>query len=313
MIRQIHKGLGIPTDILLGTANTDCVDLAQETQYDYTQFPWKEMLERGYLGVGVNNVQQAKKRGEELIRGFMRDVFSESDRPALLRAPLHQSGSRVMDEYALLVWRIAVLKKARHQKHALKTQYKPGFITDDWLRDLVKLSRFERGPGLAVEYLADIGVVLVIEGHFKKTYLDGAAMLDGETPVVALTLRHDRSDNFWFALTHELIHVQKHLNPERLFIADNLDDKTRSSREETEADTGASEALIPAVEWEASTVKSEPSSENAIALADKLRIHPSIIGGRVRHETGNWRLLNGLNVNVRRFFIDQLTGCEANV
>jgi HTH-type transcriptional regulator/antitoxin HigA len=51
-----------------------------------------------------------------------------------------------MDEYALLVWRVAVLKKARKQKHALKTQYKPESITAEWLRDLAKLSRFEHGP-----------------------------------------------------------------------------------------------------------------------------------------------------------------------
>jgi len=44
-----------------------------------------------------------------------------------------------------------------------------------------------------------------------------------------LTLRHDRVDNFWFALLHELIHVQKHLTPSHLFIADNLDDKSRST------------------------------------------------------------------------------------
>lgn len=208
-----------------------------------------------------------------------------------------------MDEYALLVWRVAVLKKARQQK--LKAQYKSGSITDEWLRDLAKLSRFEHGPRLAQEYLADIGIVLVIEEHFKKTYLDGAAMLDAETPVIALTLRHDRIDNFWFALIHELVHVHKHLSPSHLFIADNLDDKTRSSLEETEADAGAREALIPLTEWDHSAVKINPTVKNAMALADKLRIHPSIVAGRVRYETDNWRLLNGLAAEVRQLFEDQ--------
>ena len=31
-------------------------------------------------------------------------------------------------------------------------------------------------------------------------------------PIVALTLRHDRLDNFWYCLCHELAHVDKHLN-----------------------------------------------------------------------------------------------------
>lgn len=177
-----------------------------------------------------------------------------------------------------------------------------------YLGDLAKLSRFEQGPALAVEFLANIGIVLVIEEHFKKTYLDGAAMLDGETPVIALTLRHDRVDNFWFALLHELIHVQKHLTPAHLFIADNLDDKSRSSAEEEEADEGATEALIPLAEWEGSEVKGAPSAKNANALADRLRIHPAIVAGRVRHEEGNWRLLSHIKAGVRQHFNDHPGG-----
>lgn len=307
MIRKVHKGLGIPAEILLGGVDDD-IDLGQEPQYDYSKFPWQELIERGYLQGVVDTVRQAKERGEELIREFMGDVLSGARRPALLRAPLHQSGSRVMDEYALLVWRVAVLKKARQQRLALKKQYKAGSITAEWLRDLAKLSRFEHGPRLAVEYLADIGIILVIEELFKKTYLDGAAMLDDGVPVVALTLRHDRIDNFWFALIHELVHVQKHLKPDHLFIADNLDDKTRSGKEEDEADADAQEALIPAVEWTASAVSTNPTAVNAMTLADKLRIHPAIVAGRVRHDTENWRLLKGMTGEVRHLFDDQFRG-----
>lgn len=307
MIRKVHKGLGIPAEILLGEGDDD-IDLGQEPQYDYSKFPWQEMIERGCLQGAVETVRQAKERGEELIREFMRDVLSGAHRPALLRAPLHQSGSRVMDEYALQVWRAMVLKKARRQRYQLKSQYKNGAITSEWLRDLAKLSRFEHGPRLAVEYLADIGITLVVEEHFRKTYLDGAAMLDDGVPVVALTLRHDRVDNFWFALIHELVHVQKHLTPNHLFIADNLDDKTRSSKEESEADADAQKALIPAGEWAVSAVRTNPTAANAIALADKLRIHPAIVAGRVRHEAGNWRLLKGMTSEVRHLFTDQHGG-----
>lgn len=301
MIRKIHKGLDIPAEILLGDAADDDFDLAEEPKFDYSKFPWQEMIDRGFLR-GIDTVKQAKERGEELIRDFMRDVFANDPQPALLRAPLHQNGARVMDEHALMVWRAAVLKVARAQGAKLTTQYKPGSITDEWLRDLAKLSRFERGPLLAQEFLADMGIVLVFVDHFKKTYLDGAAMLDGNTPVIALTLRHDRLDNFWFALIHELVHVQKHLTPEHLFIADNLEDKTRVSVEEQEADAGAREALIPLAEWNASAVKDAPTVENATALATKLRIDVSIVAGRVRYETDNWRLLNGQNSKVRELF-----------
>ena len=152
-----------------------------------------------------------------------------------------------------------------------------------------------------------MGIALVFEEHFSKTYLDGAAMFDGDLPVVALTLRHDRLDNFWFALLHELVHIQKHLGPDHWFIADNLEDKVhQQTQEEREADDGARDILIPQAEWLASGLTVEPTMEAAMVLADKLRIHPTIVAGRVRHETGNWRLLSSIKADVRRLFVDQL-------
>jgi HTH-type transcriptional regulator / antitoxin HigA len=309
MIRKLHKGMNIPAEVLIGDSEDEDVDLSSEPQYNYAKFPLQEMWERGYFPEFKGGIKQVKEYAEDLVQKFMRGTLGDHARPALLRARLYQSGSRVMDEYALLVWRICVLKKARNLK--LSTQYKDGSITDEWLRDLAKLSRFETGPRLAQEFLADNGIALIIEEHFNKTYLDGAAMLDDRTPIVALTLRHDRLDNFWFALMHELVHVQKHLKPSHLFIADNLDDKTRASDEEHQADQGARDALIPSNEWDQSTVKVTHSVENAVALANKLRIHPAIVAGRVRYETGNWRLLTGLpgaKGDVRRNFEDQLGG-----
>lgn len=301
MIRKLHRALEIPAEILLSGSDSEDIDLSETPHYDFSKFPLAEMLDRGYFEDFSGPTQLAKAKAEELIRRFMRGVSVEGSEPALLRAPLHQSGARTMHEYALLAWRIAVLKKSRQV--ALAGTYKPGIITDDWLRELVRLSAFDSGPKLAQEYLAQSGIALVIEEHFKKTYLDGAAMLDGETPVVALTLRYDRVDNFWFALLHELVHVQKHLNASHLFIADNLDDKTRSGEEaEREADAGAGEALIPTDIWERSAVRTDPTTENALALARELRIHPVIVAGRVRHETGNWRLLTNLKGEVRRYF-----------
>jgi HTH-type transcriptional regulator/antitoxin HigA len=315
MIRKLHSGLGIPADVLIAGSDEEGVDLGSEPQYEYSKFPLQEMLERGYFAGFTGDLKRVKEYAEDLVRKFMRGMGGDSTNLALLRAPLHQNGSKLMDDYALLTWRIAVLSKARRQRPS--NDYVEGTITAEWLRDLAKLSRFEQGPKLAQEFLADSGIVLVIEEHFKKTYLDGAAMLDDDMPIVALTLRHDRLDNFWFALMHELVHVQKHLkkSTSHLFIADNLDDKTRSSKEEREADDGAREALIPLEEWNNSTAKVTPTAENVIALANKLRIHPAIVAGRVRYETNNWRILNtllGTKGEIRKNFENQLGGLQVH-
>ncbi len=296
MIRKLHTGLGIAAETLL--LGDDGIDLSDAPAYDHTKFPLQEMFKRGYFKSTFDTIRKVKDHAEEAIREFMQNSHLQ---PARLRAPLHQKGVRTMDEYALLAWRVAVLKKARALK--LTREYVKGSITDAWLSELAKLSRFDQGPRLAQEFLADAGIALVFEDHFDKTYLDGAAMLDGSRPVVALTLRHDRLDNFWFALLHELVHVQKHLDSDNDFIADNLEDKIQmQTRDEQQADEGAKHALIAPEEWENSAVRLEHNTENAKALADKLRIHPVIVAGRVRHDTGNWRLLSNIKATVRQHF-----------
>lgn len=288
MMRRLRKGLGIPASVLIDEPDLDTEQDA--AVYDYAKFPIAEMTDRGYFNRA--SLAAVRTNPEKYIPNFLASGASTVSN-ALLRAPLHQSGSRTMDEYALIAWRARVVNKARRIN--LSAQYKAGVISSQWLRDLAKLSSFKKGPCLAHEYLANHGIRLVFERHFQKTYLDGAAMLDGAEPIVALTLRHDRVDNFWFALLHECVHVAKHLTPDRLFIADNLDDKARAGRdEEDEADEGAREALIPKKLWDASKVRTTFEMEDALELANKAGVSPAIVAGRVRYQTGDWRLLSGL-------------------
>jgi HTH-type transcriptional regulator / antitoxin HigA len=288
MIRRLHAGLGIPAEVLIGESQ----ELIPDPTVDYTKFPLAEMQERGLFGSVKRPVQYLKDYAEELVTAFFRCMTGLGGQPVMLRATLHQTGARPMDEYAFKVWQACALRKARTL--TLKSAYQKGAITSEWLRDLTRLSAFDSGPLLAQEYLSNHGIALVFERHFEKTYLDGAAMLDGEVPVVALTLRHDRVDNFWFALLHELVHVQRHLTSAEPCIADNLDDKTRTSDQELEADREAGEALIPESAWFGAAVRISYTTEDALSLARQLQIHPAIVAGRVRKETENWRLLSNL-------------------
>ena len=291
MIRRLNKGLGIPAEILIEDVETDTSVVSQDPEMDFSRFPLKEMLERGCFGAFEGNVKRLKDYAEDLVRKFMHDLQPKQMEPAFLRAPIHLRGDRQADDIALLAWRMCVLRKAREVN--LPREYKLGSVTPEWLRELAKLSAFDEGPKLAKEYLARIGITLVIESHFKRTFLDGAAMLDNARPIVALTLRHDRIDNFWFALLHELVHVAKHLNDENPVFIDDLD-RPNPEHIENEADEMAQEALIPKERWNTATVQVTLSSEDAIAFADEIGVHPAIVAGRLRHETKNFHLLSHL-------------------
>ena len=289
MIRRLHRGLDIPADVLIGSAETGTEVIGTEPEMEYMKFPLKEMLDRNCFCDFKGNAQRLKDYAENLVLKFMQDLFPRQAEPAFLRAPLHQRGTRDANGYALLAWRLCVIKKAR--SNPAPREYKKGVVTAKWLKDLARLSAFDDGPRLAREQLGKAGITLVIEPHFKGTYLDGAAMLDEGRPIVAMTLRHDRLDNFWFVLMHELAHVARHLDEAHPLFADNLDSPDELDRREREADDMASEALIPQTIWEKSAARTSHLAKDVVALAEKLGVHPAIVAGRVRHETNDFRLL----------------------
>lgn len=291
MIRRLYQGLGIPAEVLIADLGSDLL-ASDEEGLDFARFPLNELLNRGCLGEARRSARELKDYAEELIKPLLQALLPHcSAATALMRAPLHQRGKRTADPYALLAWRLCVLKRAREQTHPKR--YEPGSLSADELRDIARLSSFADGPRLAGERLAQLGIALVVEPHFSKTYLDGAAMLDQGRPVVALTLRHDRLDNFWFTLLHELAHVALHLSEDQPLFIDDLDAAT-SERLEAEADALAQQALIPGDAWARAAVPQSLAADDAQALAEQLRIHPAIVVGRLRRETGNYKLLAGL-------------------
>jgi HTH-type transcriptional regulator/antitoxin HigA len=110
-------------------------------------------------------------------------------------------------------------------------------------------------------------------------------------PVIGLTLRHDRLDNFWFCLMHELSHVALHLNSADICFVDDLEAITQDRRER-EADTLATEALIPQAEWRRSRAALQRTPEAIAEFANNIRVHPAVIAGFIRHSSRNFRILS---------------------
>jgi HTH-type transcriptional regulator/antitoxin HigA len=196
---------------------------------------------------------------------------------------------------------------------ALSSQYVEGSVNDGFLRDIAKLSYFDNGPVLAKEYLEKHGIHLITLQHLSKTYLDGAVIFPpNKSPVIGLTLRYDRIDNFWFCLLHELAHLSKHLgiNSNGLII-DDLDLRkygdNKEDSVERQADNLAQEALIPSESWATIDLSKDniPGQLQIIELAKKLKIHPAIIAGRIRYERNNYRKLSNLlgHRGVRKHFL----------
>lgn len=293
MIRAIHERLKIPAELLIAHPRDRDVE---PDDLDWTKFPVREMKKRGWLD---SDLEQGKT-GEDLIRSFFART-SAHHAPVLLRKTL----TGVQNEesrYAIYAWVARVLVRARDLRK-IDVRYVHGSITDEFLRQIAKLSRSPDGPLLAREFLAMKGITLVVEPHLPRTKLDGAAMLDDGAPVIGLTLRYDRVDYFWFTLMHELIHVQRHLGRQHATFVDE-DEMSNDDEKELEANIYAAEAFIPRQIWKSSDAYRTRKHEAVVQLADSLMIHPAIVAGRIQRETSNYRILKELSgVNgIRKLF-----------
>lgn len=303
MIRALSSGLGMSAESLIGIELSES-KRHRKDEVDWSGFPIKEMLARGWLHKASD---RAVASTEELVRGFISNAGMEFGTAAFRRS-LHGDAYSPTTKYALFAWLARVIQKARDKKPKLG-KFDPSVFSPAFLRELVHLSWSDHGPAIAVEYLEKYGIAVVVESALKGTLLDGAALQDSDgTPIIGLTLRFDRLDNFWFTLLHEIAHLWKHVTPEETFL-DNLDSSSEDRRE-LEANRIAKEALISRVAWKRSDAYLNPSYESIDQLSRELRIHPAIIAGRLRKERENYTMFNDLvgHSQVRKHF--NLTAIE---
>ena len=291
MARALHEHLGIPADVLLREPRDSFDDPLAEV--DWRRFPLTVLARRGWIPDVPDRLVQA----EALVRGLIARAGGQHAAFAgLYRKNDHLRANAKTDHYALKAWCWRVLATALADLP--KAPYQFGTVTLEFLKQVARLSWSEAGPKLAQEFLENHGIPLVVESHLPKTYLDGAALqLDDGRPVIGLTLRYDRIDNFWFCLLHELAHVGRHMDHDQgpAFVDDltlRTVEGTREDPREIQADEWADEALIPRALWNTSAVRERPTPMAVMHLATALQVHPAIVAGRIRYDRRNYRLLS---------------------
>jgi len=288
--RALHKHLGIPAEVLLSEPEGGLDSPQAEIEWD--RFPLKAMRQLGW----VDDTPPKAGHAEAVMRKLIgRAGASGAIDAALYRKNDCARANAKMDLYAIQAWCWQVMATANESRP--KANYEPGSVTLDFLKQIARLSVYKDGPQRAKTVLAAQGIPLAIVRHLPKTYLDGAALwLSDGRPVIGLTLRYDRLDNFWFCLLHELAHVGRHMDQAGGAFIDDLTlrkvDAGEEDPKEKEADEWAEAAVIPRMDWEASAVRRQPTPIAVLNLAAERQIHPAIIAGRVRHERKNYRLLS---------------------
>jgi len=254
------------------------------------QAPATEIRRRGWLDSYVDSA--AKMTTDAILSAFSNFILTRP--PTLATQTMFRESAEVAQRS---LWR--ELTTHLWLAHSASTaiadeipEFQQEALEEKPIAELVQLSRFEDGPAQAGEWLKNAGIHLSVNNPLPTMRLDGAAlMLQDNRPLIALTLRFDRLDSFWFTLLHELGHIKRHIMKDsRLSFLDDIEESSAGEEFEAEADAFARNSAIPKDIWRRSEARRLCKKKAVLDLAVQLQIHPAIIAGRLRFENQDYTL-----------------------
>ncbi|MEL5399262.1 ImmA/IrrE family metallo-endopeptidase [Serratia nevei] len=208
--------------------------------------------------------------------------------------PLFRAGNLPQSDkrnVLITIWQGLINKRAKDLNNLPKYHNN---VDKNFISELIKQSKdISLLPSIS-GYLHSFGIGLIIEPTLPGLGVDGLVYRDKKgNPIIALSLRHNRLDNFWFTLAHELSHVALHYELLENAIIEDLD-QTNTSEIEDEANYFASESIISSSIWRRCEFRRKQTDDSLNELAKNQSIHPILLAGKLRNETGNYELFSKL-------------------
>jgi HTH-type transcriptional regulator/antitoxin HigA len=261
------------------------------------------MIRRGWLK-GVDDVRNVQGVEAALCKFY--GVPSVEEIEILPHAP-KKTGVFGPTTPAQLAW-LYRAKQVASKTMAAKYSHDAVASAVDTLRSLLGSPE---GARKVPKTLALSGIRYVIVESLPSAKIDGVCFwLNEHSPVIGMSLRHDRIDNFWFVLRHECEHVlQNHgrsvamldtdLENERAGTGDNIPE------EEKIANQAAAQFCVPQGQLKKFISVKAPffAERDILGFAKTLHVHPGIVAGQLQHKTARYDLFRNHLVKIRSVVI----------
>ena len=243
-----------------------------------SNYPAREMIKRGWL----NNTKDS-----ELLEAQIAHFFGVDD---LKEVPHLSHAARKSYYDSIPSTQLAWLFRVKNLAEKIKTPKYSDRALRDALSELHSLMASPDGVKKVPKILHKAGIRLIIVEALSASKIDGACFwLNENSPVIGLSIRFDRIDNFWFTLRHELEHVLQKDGFREEVIDVELEwggnSATKKIQErEIIANTAASNFIIPPSELGFFKNKKFISQKMIIEFARKLGVHPGLIVGQLQNK-----------------------------
>src|SRR5258706_3604120 len=159
--------------------------------------------------------------------------------------------------------------------------------------------------------LMECGIRFILVEKLPNADIDGVCFwLDEYSPVIGMSTRRDKIDNFWFVLRHECEHVLRCDGREEEMIDDNLEGEKAStsdtlSEEERAANAAAANFCVPTDRLNSFLARKHPFyyEKDVIAFARLLNRHPGLVIGQMQKRLDRYDYLARYLVKVRQFVL----------
>jgi HTH-type transcriptional regulator/antitoxin HigA len=256
------------------------------------------MIDRGWLK--VDNLRDVRKIEGELARFF--DVESVESIEILPHAA-RKTNTTTPVSAAQLAWIYRVRQLAKRM--VVPKYSRPALLQA--IEDLKRLLRSAEEARNAPRILAEAGIRFVIVESLRSANIDGVCLwLNDEMPVVGMTLRFDRIDNFWFVLRHELEHVLRGHGRHQILLDIDLEGERAStsttvSEDERSANFAASDFCVPSDAMEQFIARKAPvfAERDVLGFANTMQLHPGLVAGQLQHRANRYEILRKHLTKVR--------------
>lgn len=245
-------------------------------------------------------VSELKKKGwlpdtkdtDDLEKSYL-DLMGISSMDVIPKCVVCKRQSTIKDGYLLpeVIW-------IKRVEQLISNQNLKKFNVDEFkasIPDLLELSIDIIGVSQVPEFLLKNGIHFALVPHLSNTKIDGAFFWFNNSPVIALSIRYDRIDSFWFTLMHEIAHL---FAGHRGNLIETIYDRDKTVKgNEAAADKMATNWLIEKGEYESFLTRPGQnfSRKSISAFSEQINRHPGIVLGRL-HNDGHvsWKNLRGL-------------------
>ena len=258
------------------------------------QLPIAEMIARGWLD--ATSVRDIAKVESELARFFGVGTVSDIELLPHAAKKTDITGSASPSQ---LAWIYRVKQLASEM---LVPKYSPAALRAAIGKLQLLLYSAEEARNVP-RILAEAGIRFVIVESLKSAKIDGVCLwLDEKSPVIGMSMRFDRIDNFWFVLRHEIEHVLRLHGQTSIILDVELEThKDKVSEEELLANDAASDFCVPKQQLEALISRKYPlfAERDVLGFAKMQRLHPGLVAGQIQRQTQRYDLLRKHLVKLR--------------